>query len=113
MSDRDSVPICQHIKSNGIQCGSPAIKGRRFCHFHAEMRDRARRRAKAVLADSRFPILEDANSVQIALMQTIDDIAHNRLDRRQAALILYGLQTASLNLRHTNFEPIGLWDDDD
>ncbi len=112
MPEHDSVPICQHIKANGERCGSPAITGRHFCHFHAEMRDRAHRRAQAAENDSRFPILEDANAVQIALMQTIDDILHNRIDRKQAALILYALQTASINLRHTDFEPMGLWHDD-
>lgn len=46
-------------------------------------------------------------------MQTINDIACNRIDGKQAALILYGLQTASTNLRHTDFEPLALWDDED
>jgi len=102
---------CQHIKANGIPCGSPPWGRRRYCYFHAEMRLRARRRAAKPACQ--FPLLEDANSIQIAIMQTIDDLAHNRIDRKQAALLLYGFQTASLNLRHTNFEPASLWNEDD
>jgi hypothetical protein len=34
-----SFPICEHIKKNGIRCGSPALRGRCFCHFHQYWRD--------------------------------------------------------------------------
>lgn len=101
----DSVSQCQHIKVNGLLCESPALRGRRYCHFHQEMRDRQRRRLRARKADAKFPVLEDANAVQCALMQTIDDISNNRIDTKKASLLLYALQTASLNLKRTNFEP--------
>ncbi len=45
-----------------------------------------------------LPALEDNNSIQIALMQVIDAILHNRLDNKRAGLVLYALQTASSNL---------------
>lgn len=102
------IPRCQHIKADGVQCKSLAMRGRSFCYFHAEMRDRARRRAKTAKPDRGFPVLEDANSIQVALMQTIDDLRHKRIDRGEASLILYALQTASMNLRRTNFEPFAL-----
>jgi hypothetical protein len=47
-----------------------------------------------------LPPLEDVNSIQIALMQVIDAILHNRLDSKRAGLVLYALQTASSNLRN-------------
>jgi hypothetical protein len=25
---------CQHIKVNGLQCGSPAMRRNKFCYFH-------------------------------------------------------------------------------
>src|SRR5256885_10052809 len=28
------APRCQFIKSDGTNCGCPALKGRRLCHFH-------------------------------------------------------------------------------
>ena len=28
------APRCQHIKDNGIRCGSPALRGKQFCYHH-------------------------------------------------------------------------------
>lgn len=67
------------------------------------MRARASHRARAAKPEDSFTLLEDADPIQISLMQTIDDVAHNRVDRKHASLIPYALQTASMNLRHTNF----------
>ena len=69
-----SISRCQHIKTNGIQCGSPALHRRRFCFFHNRWReDHAARSAAPLPALSalELPLLEDANSVQIALMQVM------------------------------------------
>ena len=30
---------CQHIKVNGVQCGSPALRRNRFCFFHKRFHD--------------------------------------------------------------------------
>jgi hypothetical protein len=104
---------CEHIKTNGEFCGSPALRGRNYCYFHLTYigrRLRAERlhaRAMAAAADPRvvpleLPPLEDANSVQMAVMQVIDAILHNRLDNKRAGLVLYALQTASSNLARTD-----------
>jgi hypothetical protein len=102
----ENVPRCQHVKINGTQCGSPALRRRRHCFFHERIR---RERAK-IAADTSaqrgfdLPLLEDANSVQVALMKTIQMLGSGRLDHRTAGLILYALQTASVNLRNAEFE---------
>src|SRR3984957_11151785 len=102
----DNVPRCQHVKGNGTQCGSPARRRRRHCFFHERIR---RERAK-IAADTSaqrgfdLPLLEDANSVQVALMKTIQMLGAGRMDHRTAGLILYALQTASVNLRNAEFE---------
>jgi|SRR5580700_9792085 hypothetical protein len=36
--DLENVPRCQHIKVNGTQCGSPALRNRRLCFFHDRIR---------------------------------------------------------------------------
>jgi hypothetical protein len=51
-----------------------------------------------------LPLLEDANSVQMALMKVIQMLGSGRLDHKTAGLMLYALQTASINLRHATFE---------
>jgi hypothetical protein len=51
-----------------------------------------------------LPLLEDANSVQMALMKVIQMLGSGEMDHKTAGLMLYGLQTASVNLRNTEFE---------
>jgi len=104
----NSIPRCQHIKTNGTQCGSPALHRRRFCFFHNRWREQhAAGSASPLLAPQaiELPLLEDANSIQIALMQVMRLILRGQLEPKTAGLLLYALQTASLNLRNTDFEP--------
>ena len=101
---------CEHVKASGEFCGSPALRGRKYCFFHLthigrQLRaERARERASQLGQPERavleLPALEDADSIQIALMQVIDAILNERLDAKRGGLVLYGLQTASSNLRH-------------
>jgi hypothetical protein len=101
---------CQHIKVNGTLCGSPALRRNRFCYFHKlhhEERielntDRNRRRRNVSIA---LPVLEDANSIQVTLMQIMRLIITGQIDGKNAGLLLYALQTASANLARTNFAP--------
>jgi hypothetical protein len=100
-----NVPRCQHLKVNGTQCGSPALNYRRRCFFHERMR---RERVKIARQNTTYrfdlPLLEDANCVQIALMKVIQMLGAGSVDHKTAGLMLYGLQTASINLRHCDFE---------
>jgi hypothetical protein len=102
----ENVPRCHHVKVNGTQCGSPALRRRRLCFFHDRIR-REQARLTANVPISRMfdlPLLEDANSVQVALMKVIHMLASGRMDHKVAGLILYALQTASANLRQVSFE---------
>jgi hypothetical protein len=102
----ENVPRCQHVKVNGTQCGSPAIRSRRHCFFHDRIRLEQAKIAANASGPRRFelPLLEDANSVQVALMKVIQMLASGTVDHKTAGLILYALQTASVNLRTTDFE---------
>jgi len=100
---------CQHLKVNGTQCGSPALRRNRFCFFHKRFQDERIRlsadRARRGVATFILPVLEDANSIQIALMQVIRLLVGRQIDHKTASLLLYALQTASANLRMTDFKP--------
>ena len=102
----DDVLRCQHIKINGTQCGSPALRRRRRCYFHEGVRCEQRR----IVADPstkrgfELPLLEDANAVQIGLMRVIQWLGSGQIEPRMAGLMLYALQTASYNLKNVNFE---------
>jgi len=102
----DNVPRCQHVKVNGTQCGSPALRWRRLCFFHNNVRGEHKKNKADETAKRLFelPLLEDANSVQTALMKVIQMLGSGSLDHKTAGLMLYALQTASSNLRHVNFE---------
>jgi len=104
------IPRCTHIKTNGTQCGSPALRGRRFCFFHKNWQGQriALNAQPAAPLSFTMPVLEDADSVQVALMQVMRLILAGQLDPKIAGLLLYALQTASLNLRQMKLEPCHL-----
>jgi hypothetical protein len=99
---------CQHLKTNGTQCGSPALRRNRFCYFHKRYQEERirltadRRRAPATFF---LPVLEDANSIQMSLMQIMRLLLTGQIEHKTASLLLYALQTASTNLRLTRFDP--------
>ena len=106
----NSIPRCEHIKINGTQCGSPALRRNHFCFFHKRWHEtrivlnaNRARRARATLD---LPVLEDANSVQVSLMQVMRLVLSGQVDPKTAGLLLYALQTASSNLSRINFEPV-------
>jgi hypothetical protein len=100
---------CQHIKVNGVQCGSPALRRNRLCFFHKRFQDERIRlsadRRRNGVATFILPVLEDANSIQMAIMQVMRLILTAQIEPKTASLLLYALQTASCNLRSTRFEP--------
>jgi hypothetical protein len=91
---------------NGTQCGSPALRRKRFCYFH----DNYRQTQARLLAEEsnvrmgNFPLLEDANSVQVAVMHVIHLLGAGKMDNKVAGLMLFALQTASANIQRVSFE---------
>ncbi len=102
----ENVNRCQHVKVNGTGCGSPALRRRRLCFFHVRCQEQRARIMGSQFGQARFvvPLLEDANSVQMALMQVMQLLGTGQMEHKTAALMLYALQTASCNLRNTKFE---------
>jgi hypothetical protein len=100
---------CQHLKTNGTQCGSPALRRNRFCYFHKRYQDERIRlnadRRRHGSATFFLPVLEDANSIQMSLMQIMRLLLTGEIEHKTASLLLYALQTASANLRQANFKP--------
>jgi hypothetical protein len=98
---------CQHVMASGRKCMSPAMRKRRFCVFHLRARQQnARISAKQGEPQFQTPVLEDANSVQLALMQVMQMLATRKLDHKTAGTMLYALQTASINLRLPEFKAV-------
>ncbi|HZR33535.1 MAG TPA: hypothetical protein VFA76_16950 [Terriglobales bacterium] len=103
------IPSCQHIKPNGVPCGSPALRTKKFCYFHDPGRGSFTRSARArgfrTLEEmTEFPILEDAISIQFALMQILRELLRNKLNPKTASLMLFALQIACMNKRDMRAE---------
>src|SRR5438552_2284114 len=105
MNHRKKIPQCEHIKANGLRCGSPALRQRRYCYFHFCAHDLRRRRRQQPNAPFVLPLLEDANSIQMAIQQVAEAVLEERIDNKRAGLVLFALQTAACNLKNTDFEP--------
>ena len=54
-----NIQRCRHLKVNGTQCGSPALKDHRFCYFHLRWHERKliinSARARKARASISFP----------------------------------------------------------
>ena len=102
-----SISRCQHIKVNGTQCGSPALREETYCYFHAICHRKGKEAIRYLdeLETAMLPTLEDANSIQLGLAGVIRQLMDRNITPKTAALVLYALQTASANLKHTSFEP--------
>ena len=57
---------CEHIKTSGDPCGSPALTGKIYCHFHDRFHDLTN-----IPGTDEYlvPVLEDHQSVQLFIMQ--------------------------------------------
>jgi hypothetical protein len=101
------APRCQHVKSNGVRCGSPALRTEIYCYFHRIWRNQPDRRPFLPNPNDMLwslPILEDPDGVQMAIQLVLDSVLSNKLELKRANTLLYGLQTAASNVRRTHFD---------
>jgi hypothetical protein len=106
VSEKPTSFKCRHIHAAGHRCGSPCLRGEQFCYYH----HLARRPLKIhdgvtpQPADTIFtlPHIEDHSGIHLALADVLARIADRTVDPKRAGLLLYGLNTASLNLRRMN-----------
>ncbi len=72
------------------------MKGYRYCYAHERMLQMRSGRLE-------LPPLEDANAVQMAIMRVQKALIDDEISEKKAGLLLYSLQMASSNLKHTTF----------
>ena len=92
----DEAPRCEHIKTNGLRCGSPAIKDTPLCYFHGETRKQRESEAAAKAAD--LPVLEDMHSIQLAVMRVCGLLANKTIEEKTARVLFDGLRLAQKTL---------------
>ncbi len=102
-----AIRRCQHIKVNGIQCGSPALRDERHCYFHDQCRVMCRQINMKFTEHGiiTLPTLEDANSIQFGLAEVMRLLVTRQIDHRTASLLLRALRTAAANVKFTSLEP--------
>lgn len=92
----DASPRCCWIKEDGTGCRSPRMKTSRHCFAHMQMRE-------AEAKKFRLPAAEDANGIQMAIMEVQRALIDDKISEKKAGLLLYSLQIASTNLERTTF----------
>ena len=103
------VPICEHVKMDGIRCGSPALHGGQYCYYHdGQYRAVPSRLIPGITVSHREESIgrrrpscrpQSAEDVQIGFMQMIYVVAGERLEPRRARLILSELKRAAMEIR--------------
>lgn len=94
----DSAPRCQYIRANGTRCGSPALRRRPFCYYHY-------RASSPPPMTCEIAPLETADGIQQSITNVLQALQCGHMDPKTAVIMLYGLQTASANLKRCNSQP--------
>ncbi|HUI82929.1 MAG TPA: hypothetical protein VL240_01830 [Candidatus Binatia bacterium] len=110
MSDT-TVTLCHHTKASGARCGSPALRGMRYCFYHYGARQclpvprgmfvepSPKLPDAPPMHDFPIPFLDDPAALQIGYMQALYGITSKRLELKQARLVLTALDGALRNLK--------------
>jgi hypothetical protein len=104
MAISQNARVCTHIKANGIRCGSPALREEVFCYFHQRMIRGVRTPPKSRIHP--MALLENPESIQASLMETINALVRNQIDVERARLVLRALHIAVKNAPKVRF---GVW----
>lgn len=102
-----AAPRCRHIKVNGTQCGSPALRDQNFCFYHHKERPwpvECYSDGEYATGDVILPYFEDAHSIQAVVRRVMQMLMQKRIERKTASLLLYALQIASSNLKRMDLE---------
>ena len=86
--------ICRHIKTNGLRCQSPALKGARFCYYHDKTHT-VGAEPHLRFGPLQLPAPEDSAAIQLSIARIGDALINDRLDLKKATGLFYGLQIAA------------------
>ncbi len=92
----EAIKTCEHIKIDGQSCGSPALRGAPYCHFHERFYDLNHMPGSP---DYEPPVLEDALSVQLFITQITKALLCGSISSLEANNLLNFARAAMQNLR--------------
>jgi hypothetical protein len=98
-----SLRTCDHLKEDGILCGSPALRGQKLCYFHQRDHKRSQYAAGAIrrsdVLGPRLPPMKSIPQIQAALYEIVTALADRRVPLHRAGARLFDLQQAAVALR--------------
>ena len=92
MSEIHEAPRCQHIKTDGIPCGSPALRGEAFCYNHRLIHHPDH---PLGVPGYKLPPLECQDDIQLAMRDAIQSFLDKRLTPADARLVIYGISVVA------------------
>ncbi len=98
-----SVKHCRHVKEDGIACGSPALRGQSYCHFHLRYKGYPLRTWNRRLGGLHFTrsMAFNLKAAEANLKRVEKMLASGTCsDAQRAGLIRYALQMMVSNLRY-------------
>jgi hypothetical protein len=88
------IRCCTGRKNDGTRCGSPAVRGKRFCYYHdPATRDR---RALAARDAHREIFLPDFRDPRTMLAWAMQNLAAGRISSKAAGQLIYAAQQLML-----------------
>jgi hypothetical protein len=88
------VKECRHIMPSGKRCHSCAMRDKSYCYFHQRLHTTINA-SKHVRPRLELASIEDPKGIQTAVTQVVEAFRKSRIDAREAATFLYGLQLAT------------------
>lgn len=91
---------------DGHTCGAYALNDSDLCYWHhksraaREDRKRLNRSRRVKTSGIVLPLLEDANSIQLAIQMVAQAVADRRITRSESGALLYSIQLAITNLKN-------------
>lgn len=93
--DNSKVARCQHIKADGIQCNTPAMKSTRFCYYHSQLERTFRKphRPPPVIG------FDTIAAIRLALTDIANRVMRDVMDPAKARIMLRTIQSATILLK--------------
>lgn len=96
LAQANFAPRCRHVRTGEVRCMVPALRGRTLCYAHTRI-------AAGKKAGLQLPPLEDSSGIALAAMQIVQQLLDGKIDRKTAAVALYGIQIVAGTLNHKPF----------
>ncbi|MCU1255454.1 MAG: hypothetical protein JWM83_1753 [Candidatus Angelobacter sp.] len=87
---------CTHRRAGGQYCGSPRMKGSKYCYGHERL-------MAARTQDLELPPLEDANSIVLSLTKALHAMMKGQMDLKSAGMFFYGMQIVASVMGRVKF----------